>query len=132
MDYLELWENAKEELKETAPATFNMWIEPLQAVSYDGNVLNLISAFALAPQLIKTQHDDKILEALKNASGKNISYTIVYDEEYAKKYEKEKKKELLFQKRHPEKTEEEKIMDNLAQMQSSANLNLKYKFCEYF
>lgn len=131
MDYLELWENAKEELKETAPATFNMWIEPLQAVSYDGNVLNLISAFALAPQLIKTQHDDKILEALKNASGKNISYTIVYDEEYAKKYEKEKKKELLFQKRHPEKTEEEKIMDNLAQMQSSANLNLKYKFSNF-
>ena len=129
MDYNELWSKAKEELRNTVPATFNMWIEPLKAVSFDGNIINLITAHALVPQLIKSQHDSKILEALKNAYGKDISYTITYDEEFAQKYQKEKKKELIKQKNNP--TDENKMMDNLAQMQSSAGLNLKYKFSNF-
>ena len=129
MDYNELWSKAKEELRNTVPATFNMWIEPLKAVSFDGNIINLITAHALVPQLIKSQHDSKILEALKNAYGKDISYTITYDEEFAQKYQKEKKKELIKQKNNP--TDENKMIDNLAQMQSSAGLNLKYKFSNF-
>ena len=130
MDEKEIWIKAKEELAQTVP-TFKMWIEPLEAVSFDGNLLTLITAHALAPQAIKSQHDAKILEALKNAVGKNVSYTIVYDEEFAERYQKEKKKELQKQKRTPVETEESKLMDNLAQMQSSANLNLKYKFSNF-
>lgn len=131
MDFNEIWSIAKEELKTTAPAAFNMFIEPLEAVSFDGNILNLISPLALAPQIIKTQHDTKILSALKCACGSDISYNIAYDEEYAKRYQKEKKKELQQQKKITEKSEEEKLLDNLAQMQSSANLNLKYKFSNF-
>ena len=130
MDEKEIWSRAKEELAQTVP-TFKMWIEPLEAVSFDGNLLTLITAHALAPQAIKSQHDAKILEALKNSAGKNVSYTIVYDEEFAERYQKEKKKELQKQKRTPVETEESKLMDNLAQMQSSANLNLKYKFSNF-
>lgn len=131
MDFNEIWSIAKEELKNTVPATYNMWIEPLEPISFDGNILNLITAHALAPQLIKSQHDSKILSALKTACKKEISYNIVYDEEFAKKYQKEKKKELLNQKKVSEKTDEEKLLENLAQMQSSANLNLKYKFSNF-
>lgn len=131
MDFNEIWSIAKEELKITAPAAFNMFIEPLKPVSFDGNVLNLVSPLALAPQIIKTQHNKKILSALKCACGSDISYNIAYDEEYAKRYQKEKKKELQLQKKLVEKTEEEKLLDNLAQMQSSANLNLKYKFSNF-
>jgi chromosomal replication initiator protein len=108
-----------------------MWIEPLEATSFDGNILTLITAHALAPQLIKSQHNNKILEALKNVCGKDVSYTIVHDEEFAKRYQKEKKKELQKQKTSLPETEESKLMDNLAQMQSSANLNLKYKFSNF-
>ena len=93
MEEKEIWSKAKEELAQTVP-TFKMWIEPLEAVSFDGNLLTLITAHALAPQAIKSQHDAKILEALKNAVGKSVSYTIVYDEEFAERYQKEKKKEL--------------------------------------
>lgn len=130
MDEKEIWSKAKEELAQTVP-TFKMWIEPLEAVSFDGNLLTLITAHALAPQAIKSQHDSKILQALKNAVGSDASYTIVYDEEFAERYQKEKKKELQKQKRTPVETEESKLMDNLAQMQSSANLNLKYKFSNF-
>ena len=55
----------------------------------------------------------------------------MHDEEFAERYQKEKKKELQKQKRIPVETEETKLMDNLAQMQSSANLNLKYKFSNF-
>lgn len=130
MDEKEIWKLAKEELAETVP-TFKMWIEPLEAASFDGNLLTLITAHALAPRAVKSQHDSKLLEALKNATGKDISYTIVYDEEFAERYQKEKKKELQKQKRTVGETEETKLMDNLAQMQSSANLNLKYKFSNF-
>lgn len=125
-----LWSKAREELEQTVP-TYRMWIEPLEAVSFDGNLLTLITAHALAPQAIKSQHDAKILEALKNACGKSIGYNILFDEEFAERYQKEKKKELQKQKRTPVETEETKLMDNLAQMQSSANLNLKYKFSNF-
>lgn len=132
MDEKEIWSIAKIELEQTVP-TYRMWIEPLEAVSFDGNVLSLITAHALAPQLVKSQHDSKLLEALKNAAGHDISYTIVHDEEFAERYQKEKKRELQKQKRMPVaiETDETKLMDNLAQMQSSANLNLKYKFSNY-
>ena len=126
MDFNEIWSIAKEELKK-AGLTYNMWIEPLKPVSFDGNVLNLITAHALAPQIIKTQLDAKIREALKSACKKDISYNISYDEEFAESYQKEKKKELQKQK----KQQDEPNFDNLAQMQSSANLNLKYKFSNF-
>lgn len=130
MDEKEIWKLAKEELAQTVP-TFKMWIEPLEATAFDGNILTLITAHALAPQLIKSQHNAKILEALKNVCGKDISYVVVHDEEFAERYQKEKKKELQKQKRTPVETEETKLMNNLAQMQSSANLNLKYKFSNF-
>lgn len=130
MEEKDIWIKAKEELVLTVP-TFKMWIEPLEAASFDGNLLTLITAHALAPQAIKSQHNAKILTALKNAAGKDISYNIVYDEEFAKRYQKEKKKELQKQKYTSVESKDSEIMDNLAQMQSSANLNLKYKFANF-
>lgn len=129
MELNELWEKAKEELQQTVP-TYKMWIEPLKAVSFDGNLITLISAYALAPQAIKSQHDEKILEALKNACGKKIGYTILFDKEFADNYQKELKKEFQKQRRTGV-SEETNVIDNLAQMQSSANLNLKYKFANF-
>lgn len=130
MEVNELWSKAKEELAVTVP-TFKMWIEPLEASSFDGNIITLITAHALAPHAIRSQHNSKILDALKNAYGKDISYNILYDEEFADRYQKEKKKELQKLKKTTNESEESNVLDNLAQMQSSANLNLKYKFSNY-
>ncbi len=128
MDFNEIWSKAKEELEKTVPMC-GMWIGPLKPVEFDGNVLRLVTAHALAPQIIKTQHDAKVREALKNACGHEVSYNIVYDEEFAEKYKQEKRKELS--KQVPGQTKEDKMLINQAQMQSSANLNLKYKFSNF-
>ena len=135
MDILEvknLWSDIKDVLKETLPApAFQMWLDALEPVDYDGNVFFLCSVHALAPQVIKANYDSQILEALKKVLGKSVSYQITFDAELADKYQKEKKKELQKAKRALPETEESKIIDNLAQMQSSANLNLKYKFANF-
>lgn len=126
------WSEIKEELKETLPApAFQMWLDALEPVDYDGNVFFLCAVHALAPQVIKANYDPQLLDALKKVLGKSVSYQINFDSELADRYQKEKKKELQKAKRSLPETEESKIIDNLAQMQSSANLNLKYKFSNF-
>ncbi len=135
MDILEvknLWSDVKNDLKENVPApAFQMWMDALEAADFDGNVFSLITVHSLAPQVIKANYDSQILEAFKRVIGKDVSYHITFDSELADKYQKEKKKELQKAKRALPETEESKIIDNLAQMQSSANLNLKYKFSNF-
>ncbi len=126
MDFEEIWSKAKEELEKKVP-TFSMWVQPLKPVSFDGNLLTLHSPLALAPQMIKSQHDEKFREILKKVCGKDISYNILYDDEYSKKYHEYLKKE----ERAKKNENKDPQLDNLAQMQSSANLNLKYKFSNF-
>ena len=135
MDILEvknLWSEVKNNLKENVPApAFQMWMDALEPADFDGNIFSLLTVHSLAPQVIKANYDSQILQALKQALGKDVSYQITFDAELADKYQKEKKKELQKAKRALPESEEAKIMDNLAQMQSSANLNLKYKFSNF-
>lgn len=135
MDILEvknLWSEVKNELKENVPApAFQMWMDALEPADFDGDIFFLATVHSLAPQVIKANYDSQILEALKKITGRDVTYQITFDAELADKYQKEKKKELQKAKRALPETEESKIIDNLAQMQSSANLNLKYKFSNF-
>lgn len=135
MDVLEvknLWSDVKKELSDNVPApAFQMWMEALEPADFDGNVFSLLTVHSLAPQVVKANYDTQILEAFKKVLGKDISYHITFDADLADKYQKEKKKELQKAKRALPETEESKLVDNLAQMQSSANLNLKYKFSNF-
>ena len=135
MDILEvknLWSEVKNDLRENVPApAFQMWMDALEPADFDGNIFSLLTVHSLAPQVIKANYDSQILDALKKITGKNVGYQITFDAELADRYQKEKKKELQKAKRALPETEESKIMDNLAQMQSSANLNLKYKFSNF-
>ncbi len=135
MDILEvknLWSDIKSNLKENVPApAFQMWMDALEPADFDGNVFSLITVHSLAPQVIKANYDSQILDALKKTIGNDVSYQITFDAELADRYQKEKKKELQKAKRISQETEESKYIDNLAQMQSSANLNLKYKFSNF-
>lgn len=127
-----LWSEVKAELRDTVPTpAFQMWLEPLEAVDYDGNVFSVASVHSLAPQVVKSNYNKQIAEALNKVLKKNVSYHITFDAELADKYQKEKKKELAKQKRSLPESEDSVLVENLAQMQSSANLNLKYKFSNF-
>lgn len=129
MEISEIWNKAKDELKDIGSA-YELWIAPLYPVNFDGNMLFLYTPHALAPQILKSQHNEDILKALKNAFGHSIGYNITYDIAYAEQYNKNLKKEYQKQKISEQK-KEVKMIDNLAQMQSTANLNLKYKFSNF-
>ena len=127
-----LWSEVKAELRETIPTpAYQMWLEPLEAADFDGNVFSLITVHSLAPQVVKSNYNKQILDAFAKVLGKEVSYHITFDSELADRYQKEKKKELAKQKRALPDSEESSMVDNLAQMQSSANLNLKYKFSNF-
>ena len=127
-----LWSEVKAELRETIPTpAYQMWLEPLEAADFDGNVFSVITVHSLAPQVVKSNYNKQILDAFAKVLGKEVSYHITFDSELADRYQKEKKKELAKQKRALPDSEESSMVDNLAQMQSSANLNLKYKFSNF-
>lgn len=134
MDILEvkkLWSDVKSELRDTIPAhAYYSWVDALEAVGYENNIFSLLTVHMMAPQIVRHTYFSQMSSAFEKIIGKKVDFTIDYDAELAEKYKKEKKKESLKprQLKSDEEEEESKVMDNLAQMQSFSNLNLKYKF----
>lgn len=133
MDILEvkkIWSEVKVVLRETVPDhAFYTWIEPIDAAGFDNNTFTLITVKAMAPQILRQNYFSQFNQAFVKILGREVDFTITYDDDLAKKYEKEKKKESAKQKpKLQEENSESSVMDNLAQMQSFSNLNLKYKF----
>ena len=128
------WSEVKAELRTTIPDhAFYNWIDTMEAAGCEDNTFFLITVHALAVQIVRQNYFSQINEAFKKVLGKEVNFTITYDDELAHKYEQEKRKERLRENKKPrsiiqEETSEAKAMDNLAQMQSFANLNLKFKF----
>ena len=124
----QVWEDVKSELKNSLPAhVFDTWIMPLEAVGFDNNIFSLLTVHQMAVEIIRKNHYAQIKSALEKVLGKSVEFSLNYDADLAEKYKKEKQKERLKIK----KDDDEKIsktMDNLAQMQSFSNLNLKYRF----
>ncbi len=137
MDILEakkIWSEVKAELRTTIPDhAFYTWIDTMDAAGFEHNTFSLITVHALAVQIVRQTYFTKLNEAFKNILGKEVEITITYDDDLAKKYEQEKRKERTRESKKPrslvqEETPESKAMENLSQMQSFANLNLKFKF----
>lgn len=133
MDILEvkkIWSEVKAVLRETVPDhAFYTWIEPIDAAGFDNNTFTLITVKAMAPQILRQNYFSQFNQAFVKILGREVDFTITYDDDLAKKYEKEKKKESAKQKpKLQEENSDSSVMDNLAQMQSFSNLNLKYKF----
>ncbi len=123
-----VWEDVKSELKTTLPAhVFDTWIVSLEAAGYDNNIFSLLTVHQMAVELIRKSHYAQIKSALEKVLEKETEFSISYDADLAEKYKKEKQKEK-FKPRKDEETPVSKTMENLAQMQSFSNLNLKYKF----
>ena len=133
LDAKNIWEKAKVHLKDDV---LSVWLDTIEAVGFDDCRLRLVSARALAPQIVKQNYSKKICEVLTKIVGQECSFSIAYDADLDKEYEKNKKKEKQKEHSKPKNLvettkdeENEKVsLDNLAQMRSSANLNLKYKF----
>ena len=123
-----VWEDVKSELKKTLPEhVFDTWIKPLEAVGFDNNIFALLTVHQMAVEIIRKNHYAQIKSALEKVLGQSVEFSLNYDADLAEKYKKEKQKERLKIK----KDDDEKIsktMENLAQMQSFSNLNLKYRF----
>lgn len=127
----EIWQRVKMELRDLLPTSaYYSWVETLEPIEYDNGVFKLVTVMALAPQIIKQNHRKQFEEAFKKVLGHEVLFSIDYDDDLAKKYQAEKKKELKKSSLYtsPQEEQSAKIMKNLSQMQSSANLDLKYKF----
>lgn len=126
-----LWNKVKEELEAAVPEhIFATWITPLEAADFENNTLVLLSPHPMAVDILKKNWTDKIKETVKNVLGDNATFSLSYDADFADRYIKNRKKELskivAGQSEEERKSEEAKM--SLAQMQSSANLNLNLKF----
>ena len=129
MENIELkrfWEQIKEELISTLPENAHPWIYPLEVSGYDKGVLTVVTGQMMGRDLLRRNHYEQMNQALQKVSGeKNARFVIIYDENAAKTLKKETEK---IQKKISEKNLKEMAMENLSNMQSSSNLNLKYKF----
>lgn len=130
-DVKDIWDRVKDELEVNLPEhIFRTWVTPLEAVDYENNTLVLLSPHQMAVDILKKNSSDKIKDAVRRVLGESATFSLTYDSDFADKYIKVRKKELS--KQIAGQTEEERKTEtakmSLAQMQSSANLNLNLKF----
>lgn len=129
---VEMWDSVKEELKTMVPESSYPWIMPLEPVGFENDTITFLTGASFAVQIIRTFHYQHIIEAFKRVTGRDIKFEIIFDakksEEIKKQTEKINKQTEKINKKYFDKETRERAMENLACMQSAANLNLKYKF----
>lgn len=109
--------------KEISDSTFSTWILPLEPQYFDENNFVVHTGQAFAPGMLRKNHHEQILDAIKKVTGHDLEIKIIFDEELAKKFSKKASKA----KKEEDASGPKYKYDSLTQMQSS-NLNLKYKF----
>ena len=129
MESIELkrfWEQVKEEFIGMLPENAHPLIFPLEVSGYDKGVLTLVTGQMMGRDILRKSYGSQMADILKDITGENNSrVVIIYDENAAKTLRKENEK---LQKKANEMMLKEKAMENLSNMQSASNLNLKYKF----
>ena len=129
MESIELkrfWEQIKEELIGELPENAHPWIYPLEVSGYDKGVLTVVTGQMIGRDLLRKNHYEQMNHVLRSVAGEpNARFVIIYDEESAKRLKKETEK---FQKKINDTSLKEQAMENMSNMQSASNLNLKYKF----
>jgi len=120
------WEKVKEELVGSLPESVHPWLYSLEVSGYDKGVLTVVTGQTMAKEWLRKNHSKQMNQILQKISNNNEARIhIIYDENAAKKIKKEAEK---IHKKELEAQLKEQAMENLSCMQSSANLNLKYKF----
>lgn len=120
------WEKVKEEYIGSLPESVHPWLYSLEVSGYDKGVLTVVTGQAMAKDWLRKNHSSQMNSILQKISkNDNARIHIIYDENAAQKLKKEIEK---IHKKELEAQLKEQAMENLSCMQSSANLNLKYKF----
>lgn len=120
-----IWEDVKAELSQTIVASsYEPWIMPLEPIGFENNEFSVLTGQAFAITIVRKNHYQQIVDAFEKVLGRRVEFKMVFDEELAAKL----KKQIQKAKQVAEKSTKENALDNLAQMQSFSNLNLKYKF----
>lgn len=120
-----IWEDVKNELVSTIPpSSFEPWILPLEPIGFENNEFSVLTGQAFAISIVRKNHYQQIIDAFRKVLGREVEFKMIFDEELSAKL----KKQIQKAKQVAEKSTKEKAIDNLAQMQSFSNLNLKYKF----
>ncbi|MGN0017519.1 MAG: chromosomal replication initiator protein DnaA [Candidatus Gastranaerophilaceae bacterium] len=124
-----IWDDIKIELKDVIPAsTYEPWIEPLEAISYEGNQFTLISGESFGVQYIKRTQYKTILETFKKHLNEEIIVNIEFNQEFAQKRKNELKKiKQKEQKIQQEQQEQQNAIKNNAYIKQM-NINLRYRF----
>lgn len=127
----EVWKKVKQELESGLPEhVYSTWIMPLGVADCENNTLVLLSPHQMGVDILKKSWTGDIKAAVRKVLGENSNFSIAYDADYAQTYIKERKKvkakQLAGQSEEQASAEDSK--KSLAQMQSSANLNLNLKF----
>ncbi len=128
---VEIWNEVLEIVGEKIPnSTFEPWLVPMVPQSYDENQFTVLTGHLMAKQIITQQYYSVITDAFKEVLGKNINFNMVVDKVLRQKLEKEYSKQAKEdeKKAATDKNESDSKYDNLKQMQSFCNLNLKYRF----
>lgn len=124
---IELWKSVLSILEnKISDSTFTTWILPLEPQYFDENSFVIHTGQAFAPSMLRKNHYEDMVEAVKTVTGKEPEIKIIFDEELAKKFSKKAARPRASAPEAQDSTEKYKY-DSLTQMQSS-NLNLKYKF----
>lgn len=134
MDIMEakrLWADVLKELRTVLPDHAHAWVDGTDVSGFEDNTLHIITINAFAPQVIKQTYYSKIIDVLRKVAGQDYDFTVSYDDDLRRKHAQNISKISKARPQLPKTEEEEQeeiLKMNLAQMQSSANLNLKYKF----
>ena len=129
MESIELnnfWRQVKAELLRVLPENAHPWVHPLEISGFDNGVLTVVTGQIMGRDFLKKNYYSQIVEVIKEqAKLDKADFVIIFDSDAAKSLKKENDK---LQKKAAEAALKEQAMENLSYMQSSANLNLKYKF----
>ena len=129
-----VWNEVKNELRDTIPAhAYYSWVDALEAAGCDEDKFSLLTVHMMAPGIVRQSYYSQINDAFKKITGREISFSVTYDADLAAQKKKAGKKASGQTGSPPPNPLPQgagghAAMDNLAQMQSFSNLNLKYKF----
>lgn len=125
------WNKVKQKLENNGipELTFKMWIEPLKAVNYENNTLELITPQQLSMNILN-EYGSIIRETIRQVISPEATFSLGYDADYGKEYIIAQKKAQT--KIIPGQTEQQRQEAEQKQysriMHSEANLNLNLKF----
>ena len=107
------------------------WINCLEPTGYEGGVFTVITDLPFAITVVRNKYLQQIQECLKNITGHDVDFQVLLDKETVSAIKKKRKRHtvrVMTPEQFKKEEDSKKSMDHLAQMHSSANLNLKYKF----